>query len=121
MVRVPTHKEPTHPGVMLRNRFLTPLGMTPQDLADSIRVPQEEIEELIARQRSMTAALAVRLSKYFGPSPGFWLNFQRRWDLYHAQRSEAADLERIKPVVWPDFPDDEELAAAPVEAEVAAG
>ena len=121
MVRVPTHKPPTHPGAMLQNQFLSELGVTPRELADAIFVPCQEIDELVSQRGRITAPLALRLAKYIGNSAQFWLNLQRSWDLYHAQRSEAADLERIKPVVWPDFPDDEELADAPVEAEVAAG
>ena len=122
MVRVPTHREPTHPGAMLQKAFLTPLGMTPQDLAAAILLPPAQVEEIVHRRQSVTAAVAYRLSRYFGNSPEFWLNGQRRWDLYHALRSEAAALERIQPLVWDDFPEPEELTdAAAVAEEVAAG
>ena len=121
-LRIPTHREPTHPGVMLLEEFLTPLGLTPQDLAAALFVPYPEIAELIGRQRGITTELALRLARYFTTSPGFWLNLQRVWDIYHAQRSEAADLERIQPLTWADIPALEELTAEPAEkAEVAAG
>ena len=112
MVRVPTHGPPTHPGAILQQDFLMPLGMTPQDLAAALLLPPSQVEEIIDRQQSVTAAVAYRLSRYFGNSPGFWLNWQLRWDLYHAQRSEAAALEQIRPLVWDDVPEIEEPAAA---------
>ena len=117
MIRVPTHREPNHPGAMLQKEFLTPLGMTPQDLAAAILLPPAQVEEIVQRRQSVTAAVACRLSRYFGNSPGFWLNGQRRWDLYHAQRAEAAALERIQPLVWENFPEPEELDGAAVAAE----
>ena len=122
-LRIPTHGPPTHPGVMLLEQFLTPLGLTSQGLAAALLVPYPEIAELVGRQRGISAELALRLSRYFGNSPGFWLNLQRVWDLYHAQRSEAAALEQIKPLAWADIPEVEELtevAETPAAAEVAA-
>ncbi len=121
MVRIPTHREPTHPGVLLQNQFLAELGVTPPELADAIFVPRQEIDELVNQRGRITAPLALRLSKYIGSSAQFWLNLQRSWDLYHAQRTEAAALERIQPLERDDFLDAEELADAPVETEVAAG
>ena len=121
MIRIPTHGEPTHPGVMLQKAFLTPLEMTPQDLAAAILLPPAQVEEIVDRRQGVTAAVAYRLSRYFGNSPEFWLNSQLRWDLYHAQRSEAAALEQIRPLVWDDFPEGEELTETPAAAEVAAG
>ena len=118
---IPTHREPTHPGVMLLEEFLRPLGLTPQDLAAALLVPYPEIAELVGRQRGISAELALRLARYFTTSVGFWLNLQRVWDIYHAQRSEAADLARIQPLTWADIPEVEELAAERAAAEVAAG
>ena len=95
---IPTHREPVHSGVMLREEFLVPLGMTPEELAAAIFVPPSEIAELIAGQRGVTTELALRLAKYFVTSVGFWLNGQREWEIYHTQRSAAEILERIKPL-----------------------
>lgn len=121
MVRIPTHREPTHPGVLLQNQFLAELGVKPQELADAIFVPRQEIDELVNQRGRITAPLALRLSKYIGNSAQFWLNLQRSWDLYHAQRTEAADLARIKPVVWEDIPDEAEFdAVAPPDGVAAA-
>ena len=118
---IPTHREPVHPGEMLLEEFMKPLGLTPQDLAAALFVPYPEIAELIDRQRGVTTELALRLARYFTTSVGFWLNGQREWEIYHAQRAEAADLERIQPLEWADIPEVEEWAAEPAAAEVAAG
>ena len=118
---IPTHREPNHPGAMLQKEFLTPLGLTPQDLAAAILLPPAQVEEIVQRRQSVTAAVACRLSRYFGNSPDFWLNGQRRWDLYHAQRAEAEILNRIKPLARENFSEPEELdSAAVADDEVAA-
>ena len=98
MVRVPTDREPTHPGEMLLEEFLKPMGLSQQDLARRIRVPYQRVNELINRRRSITPSTALRLAKFFGNSPGFWMNLQLRWDLYRAQSAEAESLRRIRPV-----------------------
>ena len=96
MIRVPTHREPTHPGEMLFEEFLKPLGLSQRELADGIRVPYQRVNELINRRRGMTPSTALRLAKYFGNTPGFWLKLQLRWDLYQAQKSEARTLSMIR-------------------------
>lgn len=98
MVRIPTHREPTHPGEMLLEEFLTPMGLTQRDLADGIRVPYQRINELVNGRRGITPSTAIRLAKFFGTTPDLWMNIQLRWDLYHAQEAEAQELERIKRV-----------------------
>ncbi len=96
MVRVPTHRTPTHPGEMLREEFLVPLGLTQQQLADGIRAPYQRVNELVNARRGVTPSTALRLAKFFGVSPDFWMNLQLRWDLYHAQQAEAAVLKAIR-------------------------
>ncbi len=98
MVRIPTHREPTHPGEMLLEEFLNPMGLTQRDLADGIRVPYQRINEIINGRRGITPSTVLRLAKYFGNSEGFWMNLQLRWDLYHAKRSEEQALLEIRPV-----------------------
>lgn len=98
MIRVPTHREPTHPGEMLLEEFLKPMELSQRDLANGIRVPYQRINELVNRRRGVTPATALRLAKYFGNTPSFWMNLQLRWDLYHAQQSEAGTLRKIRPV-----------------------
>ena len=99
MIRIPSNRAPTHPGEMLLEEFLTPMGLTQRDLADSIHVPYQRINEIINGRRGVTPSTALRLSKFFGVSPDFWMNLQLRWDLYFTQQSEAADLKTIKPLV----------------------
>jgi addiction module HigA family antidote len=98
MVRVPTHREPTHPGEMLVEEFLKPMGLTQRDLAEGIRVPYQRVNELVNGRRGVTTATALRLAKFFGTTPDFWLNLQLRWELYHAQRAEADALRKIRRV-----------------------
>ncbi len=98
MIRIPTHRAPTHPGEMLLEEFLKPMGLTQRDLANSIHVPYQRINEIINGRRGVTPNTALRLSKFFGVSPGFWMNLQLRWDLYFAQQSDADELKTIKPV-----------------------
>jgi len=98
MVRIPTNRVPTHPGEMLREEFLNPMGITQQELADSIHVPYQRVNELVNGKRGVTPSTALRLAKFFNMSPDFWMNLQQRWDLYRAQQSESGQLEMIKPI-----------------------
>lgn len=97
MIRIPTHRSPTHPGEMLLQEFLIPMGLTQRQLAKAIRVPYQRVNELVNMRRGVTPSTALRLAKYFGVSPDFWMNLQLRWDLYHAQRSERKVLTGIRP------------------------
>jgi antitoxin HigA-1 len=98
MVRIPTHGAPSHPGEMLLEEFLNPMGITQRELAEGIRVPYQRVNELVNGRRGITPATALRLAKFFGTTPDLWMNLQLRWDLYHAQEAEAPDLDRIKRV-----------------------
>jgi addiction module HigA family antidote len=96
MVRIPSDRTPTHPGVMLREEFLNPLGITQRELADGILVPYQRVNEIINQKRGITPDTALRLAKYFGNTPGFWMNLQLRFDLYQAQKSDSDDIKKIK-------------------------
>ena len=100
MVRVPTNRVPTHPGEMLREEFLIPMGITQRELADGICVPYQRVNELINGKRGITPSTALRLAKFLGTTPGFWMNLQLRWDLYRVQKNEASQLEAIEPFVF---------------------
>ncbi len=97
MIRVPTDRTPTHPGEMLVEEFLKPMGLTQRDLADAIHVPYQRINEIVNGKRGMTPSTALRLEKFLGMSASFWLNLQLRWDLYFAQREEEDELATITP------------------------
>lgn len=97
MIRVPTHRTPTHPGEMLLEEFLIPMNLSQRDLADAIHVPYQRINEIVNGRRGVTPSTALRLSKFFGMSADFWLNLQLRWDLFEAQQSEHEALRTIRP------------------------
>ena len=98
MVRIPTHRDPTHPGEMLLREFLEPMSLTQRELATGIRVPYQRVNELVHKRRGVTPSTALRLGKFLGTSPSFWMNLQLRWDLYHAERSEEQQLRKIRQV-----------------------
>ena len=98
MIRIPTHRTPTHPGEMLLEEFLKPMGLTQRELAVAIDVPYQRVNEIINGRRGITPSTALRLAKFFGVSPDFWMNFQLWWDLYFAKQSEADNLKTIKPL-----------------------
>ena len=97
MIRIPTNRTPTHPGEMLLEEFLSPMKLTQRELADAIHVPYQRINDLINGRRGMTPNTALRLAKYFGNTPAFWMNLQLRWDLYFAQQAEKKILKGISP------------------------
>lgn len=99
-MRIPTHGPPTHPGEMLREEFLNPLGIAQVELAKLIGVSYPRVNELIHGKRGMTPDTALRLERLFGMEAQFWLNLQLAWDLYQAMHSPAAaDLATIQR--WP--------------------
>jgi len=95
-MRIPTHRQPTHPGAMLREEFLIPMNLTQKELADSIQVSYQRINEIVSGKRGITPSTALRFAKYFGMSADFWLNLQIKFDLYLAQKKEKPMLEKIQ-------------------------
>lgn len=86
---------------MLREEFLIPMGITQRALADAIRVPFQRVNEIVSGKRGLTPSTALRLAKFFGMSPGFWLNLQMACDLQRAERMESDILKTIRPVKSP--------------------
>jgi addiction module HigA family antidote len=84
----------THPGEMLREEFLVPLGITANALALKIRVPATRVGEILHGRRAVTPDTALRLARFFGNSPEFWLNLQQRHDLSKARLELSAVIER---------------------------
>ena len=95
MVRIPTHRAPTHPGEMLLEEFLLPMQITQRELADAIHVPYQRVNELVNQRRGVTPSTALRLAKFFGVTADFWLNLQSRWDIYNTQLAEEVELKSI--------------------------
>lgn len=96
MIRIPTNRAATHPGEILREDFLVPMGLTQKELADSIRVPFQRVNEIVSGKRGLTPSTALRLAKFFGNSAGFWLNLQMRVDLQIAAKKEKAELRKVR-------------------------
>jgi len=89
---------PIHPGEILLEEFLIPMGITQYRLAKSIHVPQRRISEIVHGKRAITADTALRLGRFFGMEPQFWLNLQSRYDLLAAEQALG---ERIETEVIP--------------------
>ncbi len=96
MIRIPTNRRATHPGEVLLKDFLEPLELTQKAVADALGVPFQRVNEIVSGKRGVTPSTALRLAKYFGNSPAFWLNLQMRVDLQTAVASEADALRKIK-------------------------
>ena len=88
---------PIHPGEVLREDFLLPLGLTPYAIAQACGVPRTRIERLAREETPVTADTALRLSRYFGTTPEFWMGMQAQYDLERAQDAAATALRRIQP------------------------
>lgn len=69
MIRIPTHRQPTHPGEMLKEEFLEPMGISQRQLADALGVPYQRINEIVNGRRGITPSTALRLAKYWQVSP----------------------------------------------------
>ncbi len=88
-----------HPGVILLEEFLRPLGISQYRLAKDLSVPQTRIGEIVAGRRSLSADTALRLAKYFGTSDVFWMNLQFAHDAVMARESLKNVLPHIQPCV----------------------
>lgn len=88
---------PIHPGEVLREEFLTPLGLTAYALAKACGVPRTRIERLAREETPVTADTALRLSRYFGTTAEFWMGMQAQYELERAHDVAAVALRKIKP------------------------
>ena len=97
--RLPTHRPPTHPGEMLLEEFLKPLGISQSAFARQLEVSFPRLNEIINGKRSVTTDTALRLARVTGMSAEFWLGLQQDWDLWHARRSdEANEIAKLAPL-----------------------
>jgi len=100
--RLPTHRPPTHPGEMLLEEFLKPLGISQSAFAIRLGVSFPRLNEIIRGKRGVTPDTALRLARVLGMSAGFWLGLQLDWDLWHTLHSEAAaQIEQLEPLRLP--------------------
>jgi antitoxin HigA-1 len=88
---------PVHPGEILRQEYLVPLGMSAYALAAELHVPRTRIERLVREETPVTPDTALRLARYFGTTPDFWLGIQAQFDIETAQEGISADIAAIRP------------------------
>ena len=97
--RLPAHRPPTHPGEMLLEEFLKPLGLSQSAFAVRLGISFPRLNEIIRGKRGVTPDTALRLARVLGMSADFWLGLQQDWDLWHAMRSkQAAGIAELKPL-----------------------
>ena len=90
---------PIHPGEILREEYLVPLGLKPYTLAKKLHVPRTRIERLVSETTPVTPDTALRLAKFFGTTPRFWMNMQASYDLAvegEAKKAEIASIEQMQ-------------------------
>ncbi len=91
-------RKPVHPGEILREDFMTPLGLSANRLATELRVPATRIAEIVNERRAMSADTALRLERYFGMSATFWLNLQKSFELLSERQAHGAEInEEVRP------------------------
>jgi len=97
--RLPRHRPPTHPGEMLLEEFLRPLGISQSAFAVRLGVSYPRLNEIVRGKRSVTPDTALRLERVLGMPADFWLRLQADWDLWHAMRGEkAGEIARLEPL-----------------------
>ena len=94
----PASMSPIHPGEILAEEYLAPLGITQHKLAVDIGVPPRRINEIVHGKRRISADTALRLARYFGTSERFWLNLQGRYDLEIERERLGPALDHIQPL-----------------------
>src|SRR5260370_6280483 len=87
-----------HPGEILQEEFLKPLGITVYELAKRIHLSRSRVNDIAVGRRAVTADTALRLARFFGTTPAFWMNLQTTYELREATNNAASELKDIKPV-----------------------
>src|SRR3989304_4788116 len=85
---------PIHPGEVLREEFLAPLGLSAHALSQALRIPAPRVNDIVRERRSVTPDTALRLARHFGTTPQFWINLQASYDLKIAMRKAGARIEK---------------------------
>jgi len=98
MIRVPSNRTPAHPGEMLQEEFLIPMGLTQRALADAIHVPYQRVNDLVNGRRGITSSTALRLARFFGNSAGFWMIFSFVGIYTLPSRKKKRRLKRSSPI-----------------------
>jgi antitoxin HigA-1 len=91
--------KPVHPGEILKEEFMVPLGLSMNKIAMDVRVPVTRIADIVNERRGITADTALRFARYFKNTPAFWMNLQTRYDLEVAEDELADKVERdVRPL-----------------------
>jgi len=86
-----------HPGEVLREEFLRPLGISAYELAKRLYVPAPRVNDIVLERRGISADTAIRLSRFFGTTEQFWLNLQGAYEISRVMAEQADEIERIQP------------------------
>lgn len=97
MARYKIKRSPTHPGEVLKEDFLAPLGLTQVKLAKALKTSFRTINEILNEKRSISPDMALRLARYFGTTPDVWIGLQADYDLYWARMKSKKTIDEIKP------------------------
>ena len=97
MRRLPKFRRPSHPGAVLLEEFLEPLGITQKDAADRLHISYPRMNEIVKGKRAVTPDTALRLARLTDTEPEFWLNLQQAVDLWEAMHSATDDIQKIEP------------------------
>jgi len=91
------NRRPTHPGNIIKEDYLLPLSITIKDMADSLGVSRKTLSKIINERGTITPDMALRLSRAFDTTPDFWLNLQKNYDLWHAEK-ESQEWKKVRPL-----------------------
>jgi addiction module HigA family antidote len=97
IVRKGTPNWRIHPGEILREEFLKPMGLSVYELAKRLRVPAPRMNDIVLERRGISADTAVRLSRFFGTTEQFWLNLQGAYEISRVKAEHATEIELIEP------------------------
>ena len=89
-------RRPTHPGNIIKEDYLLPLSLTIKDMADTLGVSRKTLSKIINERGAITPDMALRLSRAFDTTPDFWLNLQKNYDLWHAEK-ESQEWKKVRP------------------------
>ncbi len=97
ILRKGTPRWSVHPGEILREEFLKPLGMSAYELAKRLHVPAPRVNDILLERRGISADTAVRLARFFGTTEQLWLNLQAAYEVSRVKTEHAAEIQRIQP------------------------
>jgi addiction module HigA family antidote len=98
MAKYELKRNPTHPGAILKEDFLLPLGLTQVELAKALKTSFRTVNEILNEKRSISPDMALRLARYFGTSPDVWIGLQADYDLYWAMMKSKKIINKINPL-----------------------